>query len=98
MEVKEAHRLPSRDASCLPRNGGRRLFEFVGELKGIPSGDIKKRVDEVLAIAPAIGQQKPHRQASKGYRQRVGLAQAIIHNPDVLSWMSRPPASIRSRL
>jgi len=58
---------------------------FVAKLKGIPSNDIKKRVDEVcerLAISQArstiIGK------LSKGYRQRVGLAQAIIHNPPVL--------------
>jgi ABC-2 type transport system ATP-binding protein len=58
---------------------------FVAKLKGIPSGDIKKRVDEVCertAIAEVkhtiIGK------LSKGYRQRVGLAQAIIHNPPVL--------------
>ena len=58
---------------------------FVAKLKGIPSGDIKKRVDEVCertAIADVkntiIGK------LSKGYRQRVGIAQAIIHNPPVL--------------
>src|SRR5215472_17250590 len=58
---------------------------FVAKLKGLPSGEIKKRVDEVserTAIADVkstiIGK------LSKGYRQRVGLAQALIHNPPVL--------------
>jgi len=58
---------------------------FVAKLKGIPSGEIQKRVDEVCertAIAEVkntiIGK------LSKGYRQHVGLAQAIIHNPPVL--------------
>ena len=58
---------------------------FVGKLKGIRKADLKARIDlacERCAIADArktiIGK------LSKGYRQRVGLAQAIIHNPDVL--------------
>jgi len=60
-------------------------LEFAGKLKGIPSADIKKRVDEVLGKC-AIGdvRDKLIGKLSKGYRQRVGLAQAIIHNPDVL--------------
>jgi ABC-2 type transport system ATP-binding protein len=58
---------------------------FVAKLKGIPSGDIKNRVDEVCERT-AISDVK-HTiigKLSKGYRQRVGLAQAIIHNPPVL--------------
>ena len=60
-------------------------LNFVGRLKGIGSGDIARRVDEVLGRC-AIGdvRDKLIGKLSKGYRQRVGLAQAIIHNPDVL--------------
>jgi ABC-2 type transport system ATP-binding protein len=60
-------------------------LDFVGRLKGISSGDIRRRVDEVLERC-AIGdvRNKLIGKLSKGYRQRVGLAQAIIHNPDVL--------------
>ncbi|MGO9231971.1 MAG: ABC transporter ATP-binding protein [Bryobacteraceae bacterium] len=60
-------------------------LEFTGKLKGIRSSDIKKRVDDVLGRC-AIGdvRSKLIGKLSKGYRQRVGLAQAIIHNPDVL--------------
>ena len=58
---------------------------FVGKLKGIPSKDIKRRVDEVMGrCAVADVSTKLIGKLSKGYRQRVGLAQAIIHNPDVL--------------
>jgi ABC-2 type transport system ATP-binding protein len=58
---------------------------FVGRLKGIASSDLKRRVDEVSerCAVPDV-KTKLISKLSKGYRQRVGLAQAIIHNPDVL--------------
>ena len=58
---------------------------FVARLKGLPSPDIPKRVDEVAGRC-AVGDVKNKLigKLSKGYRQRVGLAQAILHNPDVL--------------
>jgi ABC-2 type transport system ATP-binding protein len=58
---------------------------FVGRLKGVPRSDIARRVDEVEGLC-AIGDMRDKliSKLSKGYRQRVGLAQAIIHNPDVL--------------
>jgi len=60
-------------------------LSFTGRLKGIPSSDIARRVDDVVGRC-AIGdvRNKLIGKLSKGYRQRVGLAQAIIHNPDVL--------------
>jgi ABC-2 type transport system ATP-binding protein len=60
-------------------------LEFVGRLKGIPGGDLKRRVNESMErCAVADVRNKLISKLSKGYRQRVGLAQAIIHNPDVL--------------
>jgi ABC-2 type transport system ATP-binding protein len=58
---------------------------FVGRLKGVPGSAIARRVDEVSGLC-AIGDMRDKliSKLSKGYRQRVGLAQAIIHNPDVL--------------
>jgi len=58
---------------------------FVGRLKGLSSSDVPKRVDEVCdRCAISDVKMKLIGKLSKGYRQRVGLAQAILHNPDVL--------------
>ncbi len=60
-------------------------LNFVGKLKGIGSAELGRRVDEVMQrCAVADVRNKLIGKLSKGYRQRVGLAQAIIHNPDVL--------------
>jgi len=60
-------------------------LKFVGKLKGLKSKDLQKRVDYVCdRCAVADVKKKLLGKLSKGYRQRVGLAQAIIHNPDVL--------------
>jgi gliding motility-associated transport system ATP-binding protein len=60
-------------------------LNFAGRLKGISSGDIARRIDDVVGRC-SLGdvRNKLIGKLSKGYRQRVGLAQAIIHNPDVL--------------
>ncbi|HEX4809130.1 MAG TPA: ATP-binding cassette domain-containing protein [Bryobacteraceae bacterium] len=58
---------------------------FVGKLKGMGGADLKRRAEEVMErCAVADVKDKLISKLSKGYRQRVGLAQAIIHNPDVL--------------
>jgi len=58
---------------------------FVGRLKGLSGGELRQRVDAVCErCAVADVKEKLLGKLSKGYRQRVGLAQAIIHNPDVL--------------
>ncbi|MBX9601519.1 MAG: ABC transporter ATP-binding protein [Bryobacteraceae bacterium] len=58
---------------------------FVGKLKGLGGNELKRRVDDVAGRC-AVGdvRNKLISKLSKGYRQRVGLAQAILHNPEVL--------------
>jgi ABC-2 type transport system ATP-binding protein len=60
-------------------------LSFVAKIKGVPSGDRKERIKQVMDrtwITDMAG--RACAKLSKGYRQRVGLAQALIHNPDVL--------------
>jgi ABC-2 type transport system ATP-binding protein len=58
---------------------------FVGKLKGLSGADLRQRVETVCErCAITDVKNKLLGKLSKGYRQRVGLAQAIIHNPDVL--------------
>jgi len=60
-------------------------LKFVGSLKGLSGAGLQKRVDYVCdRCAVADVKNKLLGKLSRGYRQRVGLAQAIIHNPDVL--------------
>ncbi len=60
-------------------------LSFVAKIKGVDSRDRKSRIDEVMEkTAIADVQDRVIRKLSKGYKQRVGLAQALVHNPDVL--------------
>jgi ABC-2 type transport system ATP-binding protein len=60
-------------------------LRFVGKLKGLSGANLLERVNYVCdRCAVADVKKKLLGKLSKGYRQRVGLAQAIIHNPDVL--------------
>lgn len=61
------------------------FLNFIGECYKIPKKLLRARVSEMIEITGLqVEQHKKIGQLSKGYKQRVGLAQAIIHDPKVL--------------
>jgi gliding motility-associated transport system ATP-binding protein len=63
----------------------REYLDFVARIKAVPSAERKTRVAGVMERTRVADMAERHcSKLSKGYRQRVGLAQALIHNPDVL--------------
>ncbi|MBI9069494.1 MAG: ATP-binding cassette domain-containing protein, partial [Salinivirgaceae bacterium] len=60
-------------------------LKYVAELQGIKKERIKERILEMVNVCGLEGEKhKRISELSKGYRQRVGLAQAMIHDPEVL--------------
>lgn len=60
-------------------------LKYVAELQGIEKTKIRKRILEMVRLCGLEGEKhKNIGELSKGYKQRVGLAQALIHDPDVL--------------
>jgi ABC-2 type transport system ATP-binding protein len=76
----------------LPENGPlylemtpRALLRFFGEARGLEGGRVKDRIGEVAALVRIEDVlDKPIRKLSRGYRQRVGMAQVLLHEPEVL--------------
>src|SRR6516162_9347361 len=85
MEVKKRIGYLPESPPVYPEMEVIEYLDFVGRIKGVEKSGLAKRIDDVMEIC-AIGDARTREigKLSKGYRQRVGLAQAILHNPDVL--------------
>ena len=63
----------------------RDYLTFVAKIKGVPRGERNARVGSVMERTQVADMANRHcAKLSKGYKQRVGLAQTLIHNPEVL--------------
>lgn len=76
--LPEGHRIPSH-------HNGNTALEFFGRLSGMSYRDIRSRREELLDTVGLAGWGKtPIRKYSKGMQQRLGLAQAMLHDPELL--------------
>jgi ABC-2 type transport system ATP-binding protein len=76
--LPEDHRFPDY-------HSGYSLLEFYGALLGVPRRERRKRIPEYLELVGLKGRMRYKvRTYSKGMKQRLGIAQAIFHNPDVI--------------
>lgn len=90
IDVTEAPREAKRLTGYLPEHNPLYLdmyvheyLQFIGRLYDIPN--LRTRVEEMVSVCGLTREQgKKIETLSKGYRQRVGLAQALIHNPQLL--------------
>jgi ABC-2 type transport system ATP-binding protein len=61
------------------------LLRFFGRARGLTGGHLRQRIESVIArCALQAVIEKPIAKLSKGYRQRAGMAQVLLHEPDVL--------------
>ena len=61
------------------------FLQFVGRIRGFSGRELASRVDHAVAITSLAGVRlQPVKTLSKGFKRRVGLAQALLHDPEVL--------------
>lgn len=100
-DVRDARIEASRRLGYLPESGPLypdmtplELLRFFGEAREMSAATLKRRIEDVVEIcALELVLEKPIGKLSKGYKQRVGLSQALLHDPAVLI-MDEPTAGL----
>jgi ABC-2 type transport system ATP-binding protein len=73
---------------------GDETLRFYGKLCGVTGARLEKRIDELIdLVGLQNGRERPLRSYSKGMLQRIGLAQALVHDPDLL-FLDEPTAGV----
>jgi ABC-2 type transport system ATP-binding protein len=73
---------------------GDETLRFYGKLCGVTGARLEKRIEELIdLVSLQNGRERPLRSYSKGMLQRIGLAQALIHDPDLL-FLDEPTAGV----
>jgi ABC-2 type transport system ATP-binding protein len=85
LAVKEAVGYLPEGAPAYPDMTPESFLHFVADIRGLRGAERKRRVAEVVSKVHLEGVMRQSIETlSKGYKRRVGLAQAILHDPDVL--------------
>lgn len=85
MEVKQRIGYLPETPPLYPDMSVSEFLDFVAKIKGVPSGDRQNKVRKALECCQIEDKATVIiRKLSKGYRQRVGIAQAIVHDPPVI--------------
>ena len=101
VDVQSNRIAASRKLGYLPENGPlytdmtpAESLAFFGEARGMEKSQLRSSIDYVNHLCE-LGEvmEEPIGKLSKGYRQRVGLAQALLHNPEVII-MDEPTAGL----
>ncbi|MFQ5707675.1 MAG: ABC transporter ATP-binding protein [bacterium] len=101
LDIRENRLEAAKHLGYLPENGPLypdmtplELLQFFGEARDLDPGALRKQIESVTEQCDLHEVlEKPINKLSRGYKQRVGLAQALLHDPDVLI-MDEPTAGL----